>query len=129
MSALNCEPEYDVAVMAGQMEVCEIDIDKWDLYNLAKRNSWTKLSSTEIVNRGIQCIVGPRDLSPAGQDALEKAIKNVLLRLLSKWVQCGRREDRFRSRHEQWMNVRHSVKVDFCPLKQLFNHFENRLNP
>ena len=28
-------------------------------------------------------------------------------------MQCGRREDRYRSRNEQWLNVKITVKVEF----------------
>ena len=100
---------------AGQMEVCEgeLDIDRWELFSLVKTGGWTKVTSPETVAKAARCVLGPRVLSATGRDALEANIKCFLANLIKRWVQCGRREDRFRTKHEKWMASKETVSVEF----------------
>ena len=97
------------------MEVCEgeLDIDRWELFSLVKTGGWTKVTSPETVAKAARCVLGPRVLSATGRDALEANIKYFLANLIKRWVQCGRREDRFRTKHEKWMASKETVNVEF----------------
>ena len=108
-----CFPSVSVFTMAEPIEVCDVDIDRWDLYSLVRDCGWMNATSPETIQNAVQCVVGARVLSKAGRDFFFKRLARVLSSLSSKWVQCGRREVRFRLRNEQWLNVKLSVKVEF----------------
>ena len=99
--------------MAEPIEVCDVYVDGWELCNLVKSCGWANVTSAETIQKAVLCVVGQRGLSVVGREILEKRIASLLFRLSSKWARCGRREDRFRLRNEQWLNTKLTVKVEF----------------
>ena len=84
------------------IKMCDVCIDRWELYKLVKRCGWENAAFAGMIKKALLRVLEQWVLSKAGRKYLgKKRIASFVFRPSSKWVQCGRMQDRFRSRNEQ----------------------------
>ena len=66
--------------------MCDVYIDRCELYNLVKDCGWVNAISAETILKVVQCVAGERVLSKVGRDYLEKRIARVLSSPSPKWT-------------------------------------------
>ena len=100
--------------MADENEVYDVDIDRWQLYDIAAKAGWSNVCSPETVQQAVDCVVGERQLmlTDDSRVMLELTLKSLLSNIRSRWIQCGRRKDRLRQRYTQFMDTQQSVQVE-----------------
>ena len=114
--------------MAAENEVCDVDVDRWTLYDIATKAGWPNACSTETVQLAVDCIMSERQilLSDDSRKTLETTLKNLLSKIRTKWIQCGRREDRFRLRNAQFMDMKQSVQVELVEQMETVSDEDSR---